>query len=192
MQQFSYAPPQYPWDLLSLMEATLSSLRGNTARLPPSVHIDGNVFMEENVTLLPGTYIEGNVYIGANSIIGPNSYIRGNTSIGPGCRIGNGVEIKNSILMKNVCVPHLSYIGDSIVCSGCNLAGGTITANFRHDASEIKSMHNEELIGTGRKKLGTVIGENVKTGINTSIYPGRKIAEETKTLPGQVVDKDLI
>ena len=32
-----------------------------------------------------------------------------------------------------------------------------------------------KLLDTGRRKFGSIIGENVHTGIHTSIYPGRKI-----------------
>jgi NDP-sugar pyrophosphorylase family protein len=48
-----------------------------------------------------------------------------------------------------------------------------------------------ELIDTGRRKLGTIIGDNVHTGIHTSIYPGRKIWPNESTLPGEIVTKDI-
>ena len=42
----------------------------------------------------------------------------------------------------------------------------------------------------GRRKLGMIIGDDVHTGINTTIYPGRKLWSGTSTLPGEVVRKD--
>ena len=48
-----------------------------------------------------------------------------------------------------------------------------------------------QLIDTGRRKLGAIIGDHVHTGINTSIYPGRKLWPHTSTLPGQVVNEDI-
>jgi bifunctional UDP-N-acetylglucosamine pyrophosphorylase/glucosamine-1-phosphate N-acetyltransferase len=52
-------------------------------------------------------------------------------------------------------------------------------------------MVNGQLIDTGRKKFGTVIGDNVHLGINTCIYPGRKISANKTTLPGEIVTKDI-
>ena len=49
----------------------------------------------------------------------------------------------------------------------------------------------EELVDTGRRKFGAVVGDGVHTGINTSIYPGRKLWPHTSTRPGQIIDKDL-
>jgi bifunctional UDP-N-acetylglucosamine pyrophosphorylase/glucosamine-1-phosphate N-acetyltransferase len=53
-------------------------------------------------------------------------------------------------------------------------------------------MLNGELVDTGRRKLGVIMGDNVHTGIHTSIYPGRKIWPEMSTLPGDIVIKDLM
>jgi bifunctional UDP-N-acetylglucosamine pyrophosphorylase/glucosamine-1-phosphate N-acetyltransferase len=47
------------------------------------------------------------------------------------------------------------------------------------------------LIDTGRRKFGAIIAEGVHTGINTSIYPGRKLWPGTTTLPGEIVKHDL-
>jgi bifunctional UDP-N-acetylglucosamine pyrophosphorylase/glucosamine-1-phosphate N-acetyltransferase len=47
-----------------------------------------------------------------------------------------------------------------------------------------------KLVDTGRRKFGTIIASDVHTGINTTIYPGRKIWPGLGTLPGEAVDKD--
>lgn len=43
------------------------------------------------------------------------------------------------------------------------------------------------LVESGRHKLGTIIGDSVHLGINTLIYPGRVIATDGTTLPGEIV-----
>ncbi len=85
----------------------------------------------------------------------------------------------------------MSYIGDSILGDNVNLGAGTITANLRHDNANIKSPVKRDLINAGRRKLGTIIGNNVHTGIHTSIYPGRKIWPDKTTLPGEIIKKDV-
>ena len=156
------------------------------------VFIDGTLILGEGSVILPGVYIEGVAIIGKNCKIGPNCYFRGYTSLGDKCHVGQAVEVKNSIFMDKVAAGHLSYIGDTIVCSNTNFGAGTITSNFRHDGKNHRSIVCGELIDTGRRKFGSIIGENVHTGIHTSIYPGRKIWADVSTLPGDIVKYDIV
>ncbi len=183
---------RYPWDLLSLNEQIVSALQESSisGEVHPHAVIDGNVVLGEGSVLLPGVYIEGNVIIGDHCKIGPNCYIRGNTSIQDNCRIGNAVEVKNSLIASDSAIGHLSYIGDSVIGREVNIGAGTIVSNLRHDNSNQRAMIDEVLVDTGRRKLGAIIGTGVHTGINTSIYPGRKLGAKVTTLPGEVVKED--
>lgn len=183
---------KYPWDLLEINEEILKNISENDiqGKISQGVNIDGKVHIGKGSVLLPGVYIEGNLLIGENCKIGPNCYFRANTSLGDNCHIGQAVEIKNSILADNTSIGHLSYLGDSIIGRNTNFGAGTITANFRHDGKNHKSEVGGKLIDTGRRKFGTVIGENVHTGIHTSIYPGRKIWDNIDTFPGEIIKKD--
>ena len=133
-----------------------------------------------------GAVIEGPVYVGEGCTIGPNCYIRGGTSIGNNCRIGNGAEIKNSVIGDDVNVSHLSYIGDSILGDKINIGGGTMIANLRFDEKEIEVKVNGSLVNTGRTKLGAVIGDGAKTGVNCSILPGGLLEPNSKVEPESV------
>ncbi|MEK6868452.1 MAG: DapH/DapD/GlmU-related protein, partial [Nanoarchaeota archaeon] len=137
-----------------------------------------------------GVYIEGPVLIGQNCTIGPNCYIRGETTLGDGAKIGNAVEVKNSIVGNKTSIGHLSYVGDSIIADHVNFGAGTIVANLKHDDSTIKSHVGKELVDSGRRKLGTIIGDGVHTGVHSSIYPGRKLWPNTTTAPGEIVKYD--
>lgn len=123
--------------------------------------------------------------IGSGCVIGPNCFIRPGTAIGDRCKVGNAVEIKNSIIGDRSSVGHLSYIGDSILGSEVNIGGGTITANLRHDQATVSVRVNGVLVDTSRRKFGAVIGDRVHTGIHTSIYPGRLLGNDT--FPGEIV-----
>ncbi|MDD3117876.1 MAG: hypothetical protein PHQ27_01735 [Victivallales bacterium] len=184
---------RYPWDILAVNEEIVGSLATDDIRgeLREGVVIDGRVAVGAGTVLLPGVYIEGNAVIGRNVKLGPNCYLRGNTYIGDNCHIGQAVEVKNSLLMRNVSAGHLSYIGDSVVGPDTNFGAGTITSNFRHDGCNHRSMVNGELIDTGRRKFGAIIGAGVHTGIHTAIYPGRKIWAGMSTRPGDIVQRDL-
>ena len=184
----------YPWDLLRLNELLVGALtedaiEGEVAR---GVTLAGHVTLGRGSRLLPGVYIEGNVVIGRDCKIGPNCYIRGSTAIGDNCHIGQAVEVKNSILLPGAAIGHLSYCGDSIVGEKTNFGAGTITANFRHDGKQHRSTVGSQLVDTGRRKFGAIIGDDVHTGIHTSIYPGRKLWPHTSTRPGAIVSRDLL
>lgn len=189
-----WLPIGYPWHLLDandyLLRARLQpDMQGEVS---PDAHTEGVVSVGPGTVVRLGVLIEGPVFIGADCTIGPNCWLRPGTSIGDHCRVGHGVEIKNSILMDGARVPHLSYVGDSVIGEGANLGCGTVTANVRHDGTNVRSMVKGELLDTGRRKLGTIIGDNVHTGIHTSIYPGRKLWPHTTTLPNEVVRKDIV
>jgi len=46
-------------------------------------------------------------------------------------------------------------------------------------------------VDTGRQKFGAIFGDDVHTGINTSVYPGRMFWPHTLTYPGEVIRKDV-
>ena len=72
----------------------------------------------------------------------------------------------------------------------CNLGAGTITANLRHDKKNVKVTVKGSRIDSGRRKLGAIIGDNVKTGISVSILPGTKINSGIWIGAGQSITKD--
>jgi len=183
----------YPWDILTIHENIVKNLDHDdiNGKISPRAEYTEHLVLGENSVILPGVYIEGNVIIGKNCKIGPNCYIRGNTVIGDFVHIGQAVEIKNSIIGNHSAVGHLSYVGDSILGNYVNFGAGTIIGNLRHDGSNHRSMVEGILVDTRRRKFGAVIGDNVHTGINTAIYPGRKIGSGRATRPGETVQKDL-
>ena len=189
----SWIPVSYPWDLFNMTQLLFQNFKfKKLGKIEKGVTVKDNLHVGQNTIVKSGTYIEGPVYIGNNCKIGPNAYLRPFTIIEDNCSIGASVEIKNSLIGFNTNINHLSYVGDSIIGSNVNLGAGFITANLRHDGGTIKSSVKEILIDTKRTKFGTIIGDNVKTGISTIVYPGRKIWPEKTTLPQEKVERDII
>ena len=188
-----WLPIGFPWDMLNANEAIVSGMKTGKklGTIESRATIKGTVAVGKNTIVKNGAYIEGPVVIGENCIIGPNCYIRKYTSIGNNCKIGNAVELKNSVIGDNTSIGHLSYIGDSVVGEAVNLGAGTITANLKHNNSNVRSVVKNELIDSCRRKFGAIISDGVHTGINTSIYPGRKLWPAKGTMPGEVVKKDV-
>lgn len=181
-----------PWNYLDSNKVLLGmakpSIKGT---VEDGVVVKGTLILGSGSVVRSGTYIEGPVYIGENCKIGPNTYIRSYTSIGSNCRAGNAVELKNSIIMEKTNISHLSYVGDSIIGGGCNFGAGTLVGNIRLDEKSVKMRIGDELYDTGRRKMGCVVGDNVKTGLNVMINSGRKIGQNSMIGPGVVVYRDV-
>ena len=182
----------HPWNLLDANERLLGRLEGGVeGTVEDGVHLIGPVRIEKGARVRSGSYIEGPVLIGRGSDIGPNCYLRPCTSIGEEVRIGNACEVKNSIIMDQTHVAHLSYVGDSVIGAGCNFGAGTITANIRFDKKNIKMNIKSERVDSGKRKLGTFMGDNVQTGVNVSLMPGVKLGHGSWIAPGLTVYEDV-
>ena len=176
-----------PWHLLNANEIFLKSLKPKTeGTVQEFATLEGPVKIGKGTFIRNGSYIIGPVVIGKNCVIGPNCLIRGNTTVGNNCKIGNAVEVKNSIIMSNSNIPHHNYVGDSIIGEYCNLGSGTKVANLRLDNKNIYTFVKGERVETNRRKLGVIMGDHVKTGVNSVINIGTVIGENSLIGPGAV------
>lgn len=172
----TWVPLSYPWNILDANKYLLDEFGTNT---------------HSSVEIRPGAVIEKPVAIDAGSVIGPNCFIRKYSSIGKNCKIGQAVEIKNSIVMDNTFVSHLSYVGDSIVGRNCNVGGGALFANLRLDEKNVKMEINGTRVDTGKKKLGAIIGDNVKLGARVTVMPGKRIWPNLLIPACHTVEEDI-
>lgn len=151
----------------------------------------GKNYIDGSAKILEYTVIESPCYIGENAVIGPLAHIRPYSFIGDDCAVGTFSVVKASVILEGTHIPHLNYVGDSIIGRNCNLGAGTKTANLRFDEKDVKINYHGKRIDSGRKKLGAIIGDNVKIGINASIMPGVKIGSGCRIGPAVLVDMDL-
>ena len=179
----------YPWHLLDANKYLLSKMEAKTGDIENST-IDGKVIMEKGAKII-NSYIEGDVYLGENSVIGPNAYIRGPSSIGKNCHIGGATTVKESILFEGVNAKHLSYIGDSVIGSNVNFGSGTQLANFRFDSKVINVLTQRGWVNSGRRKLGAIIGDDVKFGVLSAVMPGKLIGPGSWVHSGVIVNKNV-
>jgi len=180
-----------PWELLEANETLLSDLEDSrVGTVEDGATLHGPVVVEDGARVRAGAYVEGPVVIQSGADVGPNAYVRGSTVIGPNVRVGNAVEVKNSILMADTAVGHLSYVGDSVVGENVNFGAGTTVANLRHDDANVEMRVKGDPVDTGRRKLGVVVGDGTKTGIDTSINAGVKLGANTRTAPGKPITRD--
>jgi len=188
-----WQPIKYPWHVLDVMDQLLSQIEGQhidtSVVIKPNVIIEGPVVIEAGVKIFEGTKIVGPVYIGKNTIIGNNNIIRSSV-IGENCVTGFNTDITRSRIGDG-CWFHTNYIGDSVIGKNVSMGSGTVTANLRLDDGTVSSVVKEEKIDTGRNKLGAMIGENVRIGVNASTMPGIKIGGNSFIAAGLVVSCDI-
>ncbi len=190
-----FAGYKYPWDLFTINQYLMDNqvkdqIFEDGVEISERATVDGRVWIGEGTRVFEGAVIRGPCYIGDNCVVGDNSLIRDYSSLGSNCVVGFSTEIKHSIIGDD-CWFHINYIGDSIISNNCLFGAGTITANYRFDEKNIKVRIGEKRIDSGTNKLGAIIGDNCKTGINTCLQPGVKIGPQSIVGPNVNLQDDL-
>ncbi len=190
-----FAGYKYPWDLFTINKhlmdkKILKKTIDQDAVISERAIVEGKVWIGQGVKLFEGACVRGPCYIGENSVVGGNSLVRDYSSLGSNCVVGFSTEIKHS-LIGNDCWFHINYIGDSIISDNCLFGAGTITANFRFDEKNVNVKVGEQQVDSGTNKLGAIIGDYCKTGINACLEPGVKIGPQSMVGPNVDLQDDL-
>jgi bifunctional UDP-N-acetylglucosamine pyrophosphorylase / glucosamine-1-phosphate N-acetyltransferase len=167
-------------------------LAGVTIVDPRSTWIEDTVAIEPDAVIHPFTVLRGksrvaagaeigphavlvDAVVGSRALVGPFCYLRPGTVLEPGAKAGTFVEMKNSRIGAGTKVPHLSYLGDADVGERANIAAGNITANQDHT----------------REKNRTVIGSNVRTGVDNTFVAPVTIGDDAWIAAGSVITEDV-
>jgi len=142
----------------------------------PMVVIDaehGPVYIDEGAEIHPFTRIEGPCYIGKKAILLGAKCHEGN-SIGPFCRVGG--EVEESIIQGYSNKYHDGFLGHAYVGEWVNLGALTSNSDLKNDYSAVSVMlDGRRPINTGLVKVGSLIGDHVKTSIGTLLNTGSYI-----------------
>lgn len=176
---------EYPWEALDGISQLILSL-GNT--LPPEEYDQPQpqVWVHRTAKVMPSAYLGAPCIIGANTEVRHGAFIRGSALVGEGCVVGNSVELKNVILFDSVQVPHYNYVGDSILGYKSHMGAGSITSNVKSDKTLVV-IKGDELLETGRKKVGAMLGDYVEVGCNSVLNPGTILGRHTSVYPTSCV-----
>lgn len=152
--------------------------------VPDGVHLLGDrIFIGPRCRIEPGAVIIGPAIIGPDSLVRTGAYVRENVVTGAQCLIGAHSEVKGSIMLPNSRAPHQAYVGDSILGRDVNLGAGTICSNVKNVGREVTFRAGGEVVHTGLRKFGAVLGDGCKTGCNTVLNPGVLMGPESITYP---------
>ncbi len=180
-----FAAEATPWDWIKRIGAALeaASFGPSEVKVPAGVHIEGRVWLHPSVKLPSHATIIGPVYIGAKTDIRPGAFIRGNVIAGEGCVLGNSSEFKNCLLLDGVQAPHFNYVGDSVLGNKAHLGAGVICSNLRLDQGEVTVRVGNEIVGTGLRKFGAILGDDAEVGCNAVLNPGSILGKRALVMP---------
>ena len=172
----------YPWEALAGIGDFILEL-GKTLSEDEYDHPAENVWIAKTAKVAPTASITGPCIIGPETEVRHCAFIRGNALVGCGAVVGNSTELKNVILFDKVQVPHYNYVGDSILGYKAHMGAGSITSNVKSDKLLVVIKNGSELIETGRKKVGALIGDNVEVGCGSVLNPGTVIGRNSNIYP---------
>lgn len=143
---------------------------------------EGPIYIGKNAVILEGAILKGPISIGQNSLIKMGAQIYPNVSIGPFCKIGG--EINTSQIWGYTNKGHQGYLGSSLIGAGCNWGAGTSNSNMKNNFSNIKiqSSGNQSKRDSSLKYFGVLMGDYVRTAINSSLNSGSYIGTGSNIL----------
>lgn len=176
----------YVWEALKHIETYLKNRVGKIeVEIPHEAYLDKkqSISIGKGTVVEPGAYIRGPCIIGENCTIRHGAYIRGGIITGDNCVIGHDTEVKNSIFLNEAHAAHFAYVGDSILGNGINLGAGTKCANLKLRNDLILVHDGDNVISTGLRKLGAIVGDRSQLGCNSVTNPGTIIGKDVLCYP---------
>ena len=134
---------------------------------------EGPIIISEGVKVMPGAVIRGPVYIGPNSTIKVGAKLYGPLSIGPVCKLGG--EVEDCMIQGYSNKQHEGFLGHALLGEWVNLGADTNNSDLKNNYSSVHITIDGESIDTGETFIGSIIGDHVKTAINTQLNTGTVI-----------------
>jgi UDP-N-acetylglucosamine diphosphorylase / glucose-1-phosphate thymidylyltransferase / UDP-N-acetylgalactosamine diphosphorylase / glucosamine-1-phosphate N-acetyltransferase / galactosamine-1-phosphate N-acetyltransferase len=145
------------------------------ARVEPLVVLDvrgGPITIEEGAVIGSFTRVEGPSYIGPKTQTF-RAHVREGCSFGPVCRVGG--EVEESIIHGYSNKYHDGFLGHAYVCEWVNLGAICTNSDLKNDYGTVQVYSKGEYLETNSTKIGSFIGDHVKTSIGTFLNTGTVI-----------------
>lgn len=154
------------------------------ARIDGQVVLDargGPIYIGPDAVIVAQTRVEGPAMIGARTqLVGGN--IREGCTFGPECRVGG--EVEESIFQGYSNKYHDGFIGHAYLGEWVNLGAMTTNSDLKNNYGPVKVELPSALLNSGQSKVGSFIGDHVKTGIGTLLTTGMVVGYGTNIFGG--------
>ncbi len=181
-----FAGADYPWEVLGKISDFIINL-GNSFDSSRYENRGENIWIAKSAKVAPTACLNGPLIIDEEAEIRHCAFIRGSAIVGKGAVVGNSTELKNVVVFNSVQVPHYNYVGDSILGYKSHMGAGSITSNVKSDKTLVTVKNGSEVIETGLKKFGAMIGDYVEVGCNSVLNPGTVVGRHTNIYPLSMV-----
>ena len=173
---------EYPFEVLPLIGNFIKEL-AKTLDISKFEQRGENIFIAKTACVAESASITGPCIIDEGAEVRHCAFIRGNAIVGKGAVVGNSTELKNVIIFDKVQVPHYNYVGDSVLGYRSHMGAGSITSNVKSDKTLVTVKCEGEVIETGLKKFGAMLGDFVEVGCGSVLNPGTIIGKNTNIYP---------
>ena len=170
----------YPWELLPNIKNIIKRLL--ESGIEGYTMLEEGILVGENVKIAKTATIIKPAIIGNNVEIRPGAFIRGDVIICDNCVVGNSSELKNSILLEKVQVPHYNYVGDSVLGAYSHMGAGSICSNLKANKTNVV-IHGDAEYATNLRKVGAILGELADVGCGSVLNPGTVVGCNTQIYP---------
>ena len=186
---------EYPFEVLPLISDFIKEL-AKTLDMERFERKGEDIYIAKSSRVAETASITGPCIIDEDAEIRHCAFIRGNAIVGKGAVVGNSTELKNVILFDKVQVPHYNYVGDSILGYRSHMGAASITSNVKSDKTLVTVKDGGQVIETGLKKFGAMLGDFVEVGCGSVLNPGTIIGKNSNIYPlssvrGVVVENSI-
>ena len=102
--------------------------------------------------------------------VGPFAHLRQHAVLLEHARVGNFVELKNTVLGAGSKSMHLSYLGDATIGADVNIGAGTITCNYDGVTKQRTTIEDGAFIGSDTQLIAPVtVGTGAYVGSGATI-----------------------
>jgi UDP-N-acetylglucosamine diphosphorylase/glucosamine-1-phosphate N-acetyltransferase len=131
---------------------------------------EGAILIANNVRIEPNAIIYGPCAIGEGSIVRGGAKIGHGTTIGRQCKVGG--EIEECVFASFSNKQHDGFMGHSYVGSWVNIGAGSCTSDLKNNYGLVRSWCAGRMRDTGRRFLGSTIGDHSKIAIGSRLNTG--------------------
>lgn len=160
-----------PWELIDNLESVIDQI---ASQLGEGFTVDGKTWIHQSASIHPSATVQAPAIIGEGTTVGPHAFLRAGVILGENVNIGGGCEIKSTIVLNGSAVAHLNYVGNSVIGESVNIEAGAVIANHFNEREDkaIRVKIDGEIIETGVKKFGALVGDGSRIGANAVTTPG--------------------
>jgi len=133
----------------------------------------GPILVDEGASIGPYCYLNGPAYIGAHARVIEHSAIKDGVVLGHTTKIGG--EVEASVIEPYTNKQHHGFLGHSYLGSWINLGAGTCNSDLKNTYGEVNMEYQGKRVPTGMQFIGCIVGDYVKSAINTGIFTGKTI-----------------